>query len=205
MTMPDTPELPPTDLPEPTYLWDRPEYPHYTPEQVRAILASRATRLAEAPKGWISVEDRLPEVGTDCLVWCVALGPGKHFAKVDRWDEQREAPVGWSSATIPVGDGWDDSDYEDITHWMPLPPAPDAAPAASSPEPDAGCVVHGLAHPCEECAASSPEPEHAQLMKFYGVDSLSALVAAQERHVERLQAKLPQAPNVFAPQRVREG
>lgn len=74
--------------------------------------------------GWIPCDERMPEVGTDCLVWCTALGEGKHFAKVDRWDEQREAPVSWSSATIPIGPGWDDSDYEDISHWMPLPPPP---------------------------------------------------------------------------------
>lgn len=46
---------------------------------------------------------------------------------------------------------------------------------------------------------------HAQLAKFYGVDSLAALVDMQAHHIEKLQAKLPQSPNVFAPQRVREG
>jgi len=43
-----------------------------------------------------------------------------------------------------------------------------------------------------------------QLMKFYAVDTLEALVEAQARHVEKLQAKLPQT-GTFAPQRVREG
>ncbi len=36
----------PKDLPPPTYLWDRPEYPHYTPDQVKALL--KVARLAEA-------------------------------------------------------------------------------------------------------------------------------------------------------------
>lgn len=47
--------------------------------------------------------------------------------------------------------------------------------------------------------------DHAQLMKFYGVETLSDLVDKQAHHIERLQAKLPPTPNVFAPQRVREG
>jgi hypothetical protein len=91
--------------------------------------ADAASLVASSPAAggappWIAVDERMPEPGTDCLVWCTALGPGKHFAKVDRWDEQREAPVSWSSATIPVGLGWDDSDYEDVSHWQPLPPPP---------------------------------------------------------------------------------
>lgn len=43
-----------------------------------------------------------------------------------------------------------------------------------------------------------------QLLKFYGVTTDAELIAAQARHIERLQAKLPQTPS-FAPQRVREG
>lgn len=46
--------------------------------------------------------------------------------------------------------------------------------------------------------------DHAQLMKHYGVTTLEALVDMQSYHIEKLQAKLPQAPS-FAPQRVREG
>ena len=43
-----------------------------------------------------------------------------------------------------------------------------------------------------------------QLCKFYGVTTGAELIAAQARHIERLQARLPQPPS-FAPQRVREG
>lgn len=42
------------------------------------------------------------------------------------------------------------------------------------------------------------------LLKFYGVTTAEALIAAQARHIEKLQAKLPPSPS-FAPQRVREG
>ena len=57
---------------------------------------------------------------------------------MDTWGEQHEAPVSWSSATIPVGMGWDsDTDWECITHWMPLPAAPGAAPPPAAPPPAA--------------------------------------------------------------------
>lgn len=58
-------------------------------------------------------------------------------------------------------------------------------------------------HP-EAPPASAPAAEVAQLMRFYAVDSIDALIAAQAEHIEKLQSKLPQAPS-FAPQRVREG
>jgi ubiquinone biosynthesis protein UbiJ len=53
--------------------------------------------------------------------------------------------------------------------------------------------------------ANRMTPDHLALAKFYGVTTYAGLVARQAHHIERLQAKLPQTPNVFAPQRVREG
>ena len=55
--------------------------------------------------------------------------------------------------------------------------------------------------------ASKPvqaEAPHSDLMKFYSVDNLSALVEAQHRHIEKLQAKLPRNDQP-AFTRVREG
>ena len=76
--------------------------------------------------GWIACEDQMPEPGTECLVRVKALSPTQsgptHYTHIDTWDEQHEAPVSWSSATIPVGLGWDSFDFEDVTHWQPLPP-----------------------------------------------------------------------------------
>lgn len=40
------------------------------------------------------------------------------------------------------------------------------------------------------------EAEIAQLKRFYGVKHLSDLVLAQAKHIERLQAKLPQTPDM---------
>lgn len=53
-------------------------------------------------------------------------------------------------------------------------------------------------------APAQPVVVDPQLCKFYGVTTATELIAAQARHIERLQAKLPQTPS-FAPQRVREG
>ena len=50
-------------------------------------------------------------------------------------------------------------------------------------------------------AATVPDPS---LMKFYAVSTTAELIAAQAAHIERLQAKLPQAPS-FAHQRAWEG
>lgn len=53
-------------------------------------------------------------------------------------------------------------------------------------------------------AGEADKDEHAQLRIFYGVQTDSELIAAQERHVARLQAKLPSG-DLPAHQRVREG
>jgi hypothetical protein len=53
-------------------------------------------------------------------------------------------------------------------------------------------------------AVATSDAERAALMRFYGVTSADALIAAQADHIEKLQSKLQPAPS-FAPQRVREG
>ena len=77
--------------------------------------------------GWIEIpEGGMPPLGEQVLVWC-KFGP--HWGPmVDCWDEQHEAPVSFSSATIPIGPGWDSgSDFYDVTHWMRIG-SPVAAP-----------------------------------------------------------------------------
>lgn len=51
---------------------------------------------------------------------------------------------------------------------------------------------------------SPAQMEPSALHTFYGVSTDAELIAAQARHIEKLQAKLPGAPS-FAPMRVREG
>lgn len=95
---------------------------------------SSARRAAGSTAGdaWISVEDRLPPVGEQVLVYV----PNSQYEKVqiDTWDMQREAPVSFSSETIEIGHGWDDHEFEDITHWMPLA----ATPSTQSPAGEKG-------------------------------------------------------------------
>jgi hypothetical protein len=74
--------------------------------------------------GWISVEERMPEPDTECLVYGRSPWAKEPYVRIDTWSMQRECPVGWSSHTIETGYAWDDSDFDDITHWMPLPAAP---------------------------------------------------------------------------------
>jgi hypothetical protein len=52
-------------------------------------------------------------------------------------------------------------------------------------------------------AAQPLTDEEKQLCKFYGVTDKAALIFTQQRHIEKLQAKLPSGS--LAPNRVREG
>jgi len=88
------------------------------PEAVKAMRAALAKQVPAQEQDWISVNDRLPSDGDVVIAWA-----GDHIV-IERWEERHEAPLGWSSATIPIGPAWDDHEFEDITHWMPLPPAP---------------------------------------------------------------------------------
>ena len=49
-----------------------------------------------------------------------------------------------------------------------------------------------------------PEPD-PQLCKFYQVETFPALVEAMERHIEKLQAKMPNTTGTFKVQKVRQG
>lgn len=80
---------------------------------------------ANEREGWFSIYDRVPEIGATCLVLSQNQWETAPSIKIDRWDEQHECPVSWSSANVPIGPGWDDHYVpNDVTHWMPLPAAP---------------------------------------------------------------------------------
>lgn len=82
---------------------------------------------------WVSVRERMPDSDGPVLVYT----PKNEHATVwiDRWQMQREAPLSWSSATIETGFMWDGFEFEDVTHWMPLP----AAPAGGCTYPQCEC------------------------------------------------------------------
>lgn len=87
---------------------------------LRAALQAPA---AGGAQGWIPVGERLPETEDEVLIYAPST-----LAKIrtDCWRMQREAPISFSSATIETGMMWDEHEFEEVTHWMPLPPPPHA-------------------------------------------------------------------------------
>lgn len=105
-------------------------YGHSHPVVTEAVCIARAVwaEAMRAREGWVTCSERMPDVGEQVLVWLAeSPGQGCSHLSFDCWDEQHESPVSWSSATIPVGLGWDSgTDWYGITHWMPLPEPPTA-------------------------------------------------------------------------------
>lgn len=88
-----------------------------------------AQPVAGEPVAWVDINDRVPDKGTDCLIWSQEPWEKAPSLKQDRWDEIHEAPVSFSSNTVYVGDGWVE-DHTCVTHWMKAPAGPGtAAPA----------------------------------------------------------------------------
>jgi hypothetical protein len=75
---------------------------------------------------WISVEERLPTDDEPVLIYTPAGKYGKVW--IDCWQMQREAPLSFSSATIETGFMWDEHEFEEVSHWMPLPQPPSEEP-----------------------------------------------------------------------------
>ena len=99
----------------------------------RAMIAAAPAAPAAEPVGWISVDDRMPKPDSgEVLVYL----SGGMFG-LDEWHTHHEDPIGLSTThTLDMGQMWRTFDYEDITHWMPLPAAPGATQApAQSREP----------------------------------------------------------------------
>lgn len=89
-----------------------------------------APPVVQPPRVWHF--EGVPPAGSTCLVWArssFAKGP---FYTVDNYGEQHEAPVSWSSATIPVGEGWDTFDHDDVIAWSLLEQSGPAAPASDA-------------------------------------------------------------------------
>lgn len=73
---------------------------------------------------WISVEDKLPEIGLDVLVYCKAQDADfsdfievsvRNLYKPTPWSDEEPA---WGIRFIPFGGAFE------VTHWMPLPEPP---------------------------------------------------------------------------------
>lgn len=86
--------------------------------------AAQPQQPAPVAHGWVSVEDRMPKPDSgEVLVW---LSGGMYA--LDEWHTYREDPIGMSIIhTLDMGCMWRTFDFEDVTHWMPLPAAPEVA------------------------------------------------------------------------------
>ena len=85
-----------------------------------------APAAAPVAQGWVSMDERLPPEGVRVLVYvptCDLLP-----IQADEWSEQCEDPLGMGGPTISTGYMWDEHEFEEVTHWMPLP-APPKEPA----------------------------------------------------------------------------
>lgn len=93
---------------------------------VEDVLEAAADMLEQDAPGWISVNDRLPELGEQVLLiaygWSdttVYLGRLEHMSPETSWltgitsKESEWCIQGWSYLREPV-----------VTHWMPLPEPP---------------------------------------------------------------------------------
>ena len=77
----------------------------YTSEYVNnKTVASHLIANGVTVQEWISVKDRLPEQGEEAI--CINADGNMMIGKYTKW--------GWMFPCY----------FEDLTHWMPLPPAP---------------------------------------------------------------------------------
>jgi hypothetical protein len=80
---------------------------------------------APVPAGWTDPHEALPAIGEQVLVYSLQPWEKAPSIKLDTWDEQREAPLSFSTETIPIGPGWDEhDDFEAVLAWMRLPTVP---------------------------------------------------------------------------------
>lgn len=91
---------------------------------------ARSRLIAEVPSDWISVKDRLPELGVAVLVT-----DGTTQSTAERrnpYTHEDKDGIRWR-CNVVSGFEWDwelDEDYRDqspITHWSPLPKPPEPA------------------------------------------------------------------------------
>lgn len=88
-------------------------------------LVSLAQPGEGALTGWTKPEEGLPELGVEVLVWSKEPWEKEPSMKLDTWNEQHEAPLSFSTQTIPIGPGWNNhDDFYSVIAWMPLPPPP---------------------------------------------------------------------------------
>lgn len=83
-----------------------------------------AARASQQPGAqWIACSERMPDEGQDCLV-LLCWDDQQPYIGIDTWHMGSERPLEFSSATIETGLEWAEHDYDEISHWLPLPEPP---------------------------------------------------------------------------------
>jgi hypothetical protein len=98
-------------------------------ESIIASFSLPASQEGAHAAQWISVDERLPEPETDVLI--IRMGQirvGAIFIEHESWEEGGREIHYWDDSNDD-GQGWD---WCEVTHWMPLPPAPTPACAERS-------------------------------------------------------------------------
>ncbi len=79
---------------------------------------------------WISVKDRLPELGTLCAISYTKPGwggrMGVYIARYDRLYKTFNIKDGYDEGFFKTGLNTFSQKYDEVTHWMPLPKPPEA-------------------------------------------------------------------------------
>jgi hypothetical protein len=75
---------------------------------------------------WVPAHERVPAIGTECVVLVRYSLDSPPFATVDKWEVQREDPTGMGGPTIETGEGWSHNFESDVIAWIAIPPHPPA-------------------------------------------------------------------------------
>src|SRR5512139_1442563 len=88
-------------------------------ERLKSIVADLIPEERLDGLGWIACVDRLPEEGVDVLA-VVKNGPSVRLEVAGLFKGWKDCPAGWFAYENPEKE-------LNVTHWMPLPKAPNAA------------------------------------------------------------------------------
>lgn len=99
-----------------------------------AILCGSAATLIELlasqleESRWIPVTERLPPDGDVEVLVYVPTGKYNHV-DMDVWQMHTDQPAGYGPS-VEIGLMWGNHEFEEVTHWMPLPKPPTPATLA---------------------------------------------------------------------------
>lgn len=81
---------------------------------------------------WVSVKDRLPELGTLCAISYTKPGWGRrmgvYISRYDRLYKTFNIKDGYDEGFFGTGLNTFSQKYDEVTYWMPLPEPPEVTP-----------------------------------------------------------------------------